>query len=211
MSDNFFSIELDNVGKKYRYDWIFKGISFHFRNDNSYAILGPNGIGKSTFMKILSGHLSPSTGKVNFVSESKKNDNEDQYKSISFAAPYIDLIEELDIEELLDFHFSFKKLHSTVASKKDLISLSNLSKVKGKPIKFYSSGMKQRLKLCIAMCTESAILLLDEPTSNLDKQGIEWYQNMINNFKKDRIVIIASNTEHDYSFCNQQLNIEAFK
>ncbi len=211
MENHRFDIELISVGKKFRYDWIFKNINIRLSNDNSYAVLGPNGIGKSTLMKVLSSHLSPTVGSIHFKQNDQEIDINEVYKSISFAAPYIDLIDELDINELLKFHFSFKKLHREVPSIKECINLTNLTKIQNKPIKYYSSGMKQRLKLCLAMCTESSLVLFDEPTSNLDKQGIAWFQQMIDSFKKDRIVVIASNTEHDYEYCNQFFNISDYK
>jgi ABC-type multidrug transport system ATPase subunit len=215
-------IELKDIGKRFRYEWIFKNITHTFENGKSYAVLGPNGSGKSTLMKILSGHLTPSAGKVTFYNSGKKRDSDTIYHLISYAAPYIDLIEELTLTEIIAFHSKFKPLSKKLSGNTEsakinsLIDILNFQKSKDKEIRFFSSGMKQRLKLALAICSESPILLLDEPTTNLDAQGVEWYQNLIKNFILDsptqnRLVIVASNIEHDYLFCGETLDILEYK
>jgi ABC-type multidrug transport system ATPase subunit len=209
-------IELDNIGKRFRYEWIFKGVSQTFEQAESYAILGPNGSGKSTLMKVLSGHLSPSDGAISFSDkDQKKLSVEDIYKHISYAAPYIDLVEEMTLEELIGYYFSFKKLRKWLIIK-DLVEILGFQKSKNKQIRFFSSGMKQRLKLVLAICADTPILLLDEPTTNLDAQGVAWYQQLISENNRntegvERLVIVASNIEHDYVFCSKQLNILDYK
>lgn len=209
-------IELDNIGKRFRYEWIFKGVSQSFEQGGSYAILGPNGSGKSTLMKVLSGHLSPSDGSISFSEkEQKKLAIEDVYKHISYAAPYIDLVEEMTLEELISYYFRFKTLRKGLTNK-DLVDILGFQKSKNKQIRFFSSGMKQRLKLVLAICADTPILLLDEPTTNLDAQGVAWYQHLISENSQntegvERLVIVASNIEHDYIFCSNQLNILDYK
>ena len=205
-------IELEEVGKRYRYEWIFKNVNQRFEIGNAYAILGPNGVGKSTLMKILSGYLSPSKGKILF-SESSTSlplDADDVFRKISYAAPYIDLIEELTLKEAIKFHQRFKPFYQDV-TEETIFELLNFKKAKNKEIRFFSSGMKQRLKLVLAFCSETPILLLDEPTTNLDAQGVDWYLNLVQQFAKDRLIIVASNIEHDYGFCQEHLNILNYK
>jgi ABC-type multidrug transport system ATPase subunit len=209
-------IELDNIGKRFRYEWIFKGVTQTFQEGGSYAILGPNGSGKSTLMKVLSGHLSPSDGSISFSEkEQKKLAVEDIYKHISYAAPYIDLVEEMTLDELIDYYFKFKTLRKGLINK-DLVDILGFQKSKNKQIRFFSSGMKQRLKLVLAICADTPILLLDEPTTNLDAQGVAWYQQLIsenngNTEGVERLIIVASNIEHDYVFCSKRLNILDYK
>jgi ABC-type multidrug transport system ATPase subunit len=206
-------IELENIGKRFRYEWIFKGVTQSFQQGGSYAILGPNGSGKSTLMKVLSGHLSPSDGSISFSENNqKKLSVEDVYKHISYAAPYIDLVEEMTLEELIGYYFKFKKIRKGLINK-DLVEILGFQKSKNKQIRFFSSGMKQRLKLVLAICADTPILLLDEPTTNLDAQGVAWYQQLIaqNTEGVERLVIVASNIEHDYVFCSKQLNILDYK
>ena len=206
-----FQIELNNIGKRFRYEWIFKNITHSFESGKSYALLGPNGSGKSTLMKILSGHLTPSDGQITFLHNGKKIDGDDVYQLISYSAPYIDVIEEMTLTEMIAFHSKFKPLRKALIIN-DLIRILNFKNAADKEIRFFSSGMKQRLKLALSICSDTPILLLDEPTTNLDAQGVAWYQDLMQQFSdKNRLVIVASNIEHDYDFCEEKLNILDYK
>ena len=206
-----FHIELNNIGKRFRYEWIFKNIIHSFESGKSYALLGPNGSGKSTLMKILSGHLTPSEGQITFLHNGKKIDGDDVYQLISYSAPYIDVIEEMTLTEMIAFHSKFKPLRKALIIN-DLIRILNFKNAADKEIRFFSSGMKQRLKLALSICFDTPILLLDEPTTNLDAQGVAWYQDLMQQFSdKDRLVIVASNIEHDYDFCEERINILEYK
>lgn len=206
-----FSIELRGVGKRFRYEWIFKDIHQTFELGQSYAILGPNGVGKSTLMKILSGHLTPSVGQILFSLNEKKMDTDNIYKHISYAAPYIELIEEFSLREALSFHAQFHPFQQGLNIKKVLELLHFNAATAEKQIKFFSSGMKQRLKLALALCSETPFVLLDEPTTNLDNQGFAWYRQLIDDFGKNRLIIVASNVAHDYDFCHKKISILDFK
>ena len=204
-------IQLNNIGRRFRYDWIFRGVDYTFQQGKQYAVLGPNGSGKSTLLKVISAHLSPTKGTISFIDhQQKKIDKDEVYRNISYAAPYIELIEEFTLSEMLQFHQKFKSYHANLQPK-DLIDLLQFSKSKNKPIQYFSSGMKQRLKLVMALCTDTSILLLDEPTTNLDAQGVAWYRNLIQQYTANRLVIIASNIKHDYDFCDEQISILDYK
>ena len=204
------TIQLEGIGKRFLYDWIFRNIDLSF-SVGAYAILGHNGSGKSTLMKVLSGQLTPSAGKILFTDAAQQQlDNDLIYKSISYAAPYIELIEEFTLEEHLLFHNQFKPFYAglSIEAVKDILKLAG---TKGKFIKYYSSGMKQRLKLALACCSDTPILLLDEPTTNLDRQGVDWYQALVSGYAKDRIAIVASNVEADYFFCTDKVYLPDYK
>jgi len=203
-------IRLHKVSKKYRFEWILKNISTNFAAGNQYAVLGPNGSGKSTFLKIISGHLSPSKGKIEFVLDGENTDVDQVYKEVSIAAPYVELIEEFTLQEALSFHKKFKPFINN-ASVTDMVDLLDLKKSKDKEIKYFSSGMKQRVKLVLAICSQSRLLLLDEPTTNLDQKGIDWYLDLVQSNMKDRITIVASNAAVDYGFCGTRLDIMSYK
>ncbi len=203
-------VQLNNISKRYRFEWVFKKIDYTFETHQRYAITGPNGSGKSTLMRVLSGYLSPTKGKVRFKMDNKVLDIDKVYLHINYAAPYIDLIEELTLEEHLLFHQRFKPFLPNL-NIKSIIELLAFTKAKNKPIQFFSSGMKQRLKLALAICSQSNILLLDEPTTNLDQQGMEWYQSLVEAYGNDRTIIVASNIETDYAFCNEKINILDYK
>ena len=203
-------VVLKNLAKRYQFEWIFRNINFEFVHGNAYAITGPNGSGKSTFLKILSGHLSPSKGNINFIQAGKAVEIDQVYKYVSYAAPYIDLIEEFTLIEAISFHQQFKSFQKNMLPE-DLLKILNFHKSKNKQIRFFSSGMKQRLKLVLNICSDTPVLLLDEPSTNLDQQGIDWYLELMSQFGENRLIFVASNIEKDYSFCKQKLDILDYK
>ena len=203
------TITLEDIGRRFNQEWIFKGINYQFNSGGKYAILGPNGSGKSTLLRVVLGNLSPSEGVITYNNQ-KNIPVERIYESISFAAPYLDLIEEFTLQETIDFHFKFKALQKGF-DEEMVLELLGLKKSQDKALKHFSSGMKQRTKLVLACCTDTPILLLDEPTSNLDKQGVVWYHELIARFTADRLVIVGSNQEAEYSFCNHFVQITDYK
>lgn len=204
-------IQLDKVGKKFTgREWILKDIDCVFEKGQSYAITGNNGSGKSTLIQIVSGMMPMSRGSVKYMMDAGEMPSEDVFREISFAAPYLDLIEEFSLSEMLDFHFKFKKPYKGI-SRNELIKVMYLEKSIDKKVQDFSSGMKQRLKLGLAFYSDVGITLLDEPTSNLDKFGMDWYQEHIRKVKNDRILIIASNQSSEYEFCNCVYHIEQSK
>jgi ABC-type multidrug transport system ATPase subunit len=169
-----------------------------------------NGSGKSTLLQVISGALTPSSGKLIYFDGDEIIDSEKYYQYISLAAPYLELIEDFTLTEVLDFHFKFKsRLNSFDNSA--IISLLGMEKNQNKLIKHFSSGMKQRVKLALAFCSDTPILLLDEPTSNLDTQGTEWYLAMVNQFTSDRITLVCSNQASEYGFCKEHINLADYK
>ena len=205
-----FSITLQNIGRRFNRDWIFRGIGHTFISGESYAILGSNGSGKSTLLAVLNGSLSPSTGIISYSFNDLSVEVDQVFQHISLAAPYLELIEEFSLSEMIDFHFKFKTYKPGI-NKAAIIELLSLPGSPNKLIRYFSSGMKQRLKLALAFCADTPILMLDEPTSNLDSQGVDWYLNLVQQFAKDRLTIICSNQEHEYSFCKHKLSIADYK
>ena len=203
-------INLSQAGKRFNREWIFRNISLNFESANSYAIIGPNGSGKSTLLQCLAGMMQLSEGEIGYTGNLKPLENEDAYKQISFCAPYLELIEEMTLIEFLDFHSSFKHFLPEVTTK-SVIEVLELQPAARKQIRYYSSGMKQRVKLAQAIFSNSKIVLLDEPCSNLDADGIELYHSLINDHCLNRLVIVSSNDEIEYRFCEERINITSFK
>ena len=203
-------IELEQVSKQFRREWVLRKVNLLFEPGEQYAISGPNGSGKSTLLKIISGHLTPSRGKVRYSIPPKSLGIEEVYRHLSYAAPYIDLIEEFTLEEVIRFHFRFKKMHPDL-DQGALIELLGFKKYQQKTIRNFSSGMKQRLKLLLALSTQSSLLILDEPTSNLDQQGVTWYRDLVQRFAPGRLLIVASNVEVDFDFCKHRIQILDWK
>ncbi len=210
------TISLINTGKRFNRDWIFRHLNFQFSTGIAYAITGPNGSGKSTLLQVIAGALSPSEGKLEYHIKSREQysgnpvDADAIYLHLSFAAPYIELIEEMTLLEFLHFHQQFKPLLVSPAIP-DIISLIGLGKATHKQIRYFSSGMKQRVKLAQAVFSDTPVLLLDEPCTNLDAEGIALYQQLITTYCKNRLIIVSSNDEMEYTFCSEQLNINDYK
>jgi len=203
-------ITLKNIGRRFNREWIFNGVNYDFVSGSSYAVLGANGSGKSTLLQVIAGSLTPSEGSVTYEHQDKNIDVENIYQDISLAGPYLELVEEFTLQEVIEFHFNFKKFIPGTNST-DLIELLGFQRARNKPVRNFSSGMKQRVKLALAVCSDTPILLLDEPTANLDQQGIKWYAELIENYASNRLVIVCSNQEHEYYFCNHQLQVMDFK
>lgn len=202
-------IDLNKAGRRFNQEWIFRNFSYQFKGGEQYAILGPNGSGKSTLLSVLTGSLSPSEGTITY-SEAKDIPVEQIYKRISFAAPYLDLIEEFTLQETISFHFKFKGFSAGMNAERVLERLG-LARAQDKPLKYFSSGMKQRTKLALACCADTPMLLLDEPTSNLDTQGIDWYHQLIADFSADKLLVVCSNQEVEYSFCKHFIQVTDYK
>lgn len=204
------TITLSNISKRYNYEWIFNNLSYTFLSNHSYAITGANGSGKSTLLKILSGSLTASSGKISYAENGIEIKSENIFAHVSYCAPYLELINEFSLSESIKFHFKFKKpIHDLTETQ--IIKLSGLEMHKNKRLKNFSSGMKQRVKLLLAFTTDSNILLLDEPTTNLDAQAVDWYFELCKRFCKDRIVIVGSNIEREYLFCEETIILNQYK
>ena len=203
------NITLENIGKKYNRSWIFRAITHRFENGGSYALTGGNGSGKSTLLQIISGFQSPSTGEIYYSdSNAQKIIPENFFKHIAIAAPYMELPEEFTLREMIVFHAKFKKSRFSV---EEIISKLELEKEKDKEIKDFSSGMKQRLKLGLALFFESSIILLDEPATNLDAKSTQWYRDMVKENSSGKTLIISSNQDIEFDFCEHRLHIEDYK
>lgn len=203
-------IELENVGRRFNREWVFKGMDYRFEQGMSYAVLGSNGSGKSTLLQVLLSSLSPSSGQIKYSLNGSLLDVGAFYAHVGFASPYLELIEEFTLKELLDFHFKFKKPIAGMGTG-DIVDLLGFSSSLDKEIRYFSSGMKQRTKLALACCSQTEALFLDEPTSNLDRMGFDWYLRLIRQFRKDRLLVICSNQPHEYDFCDERIAIADYK
>lgn len=203
-------ISLEHISKKFQRHWIFKDINYTFTPNNTYALLGPNGCGKSTLLRVISGMQSPSVGKVHYDIDNKCISVNRVFPHIAYAAPGQEIIEELTLKEFLSFHFQFKRSINNMTVD-DIIASIGLNSSADKPIADYSSGMKQRVKLAQAIFADTPILLLDEPCSNLDQAGVDQYTKWIEEHKEGRLVIVASNDEREYYFCNSRILVEDYK
>ena len=202
-------IILNNAGKRFSREWIFRKLDYEFSGDKWYAITGPNGSGKSTLLQILSASMLLNEGHAEWLN-GKAVDPDTVHLYISFAAPYLELIEEMTAKEFLDFHSTFKKFLNGFSAE-EILAMAALDHAMDKQIRNFSSGMKQRLKLAQAIFSDVPVVLLDEPCTNLDASGFELYYKWINDFCKRRLLIISSNDVAEYKFCSEQLRMQDFK
>lgn len=201
------NIQLTNAGKKYGPHWIFRHLSVEFTEGKKYVVLGPNGSGKSTLLKIVSGGATLSEGTIEYTGGAKKIKPEDIFKQVSVAAPWLDIPEEYDLEEIIVFHTQFKKFVKNIPVK-EAIKIIGLEHTREKHYRAFSSGMKQRVKLGLAILTDTPLLLLDEPVTALDNKAIEWYKEMIETYTQNRTVLVFSNSrEEEYGFCTEKIEI----
>ena len=203
-------IQLEEASKRFQYEWIFKNLSLTISQGQSIALTGSNGSGKSTLLKCISGAIPISSGHIRFKQLDKILPESDWFNFLTISAPYLELPEEFTLSELIDFHFKFKSPLNKI-SKEEILEIIYLEAHADKMISQFSSGMKQRLKLGLALLSEVPVVLLDEPTSNLDRKGIEWYQDLIDKFGQNRILIVCSNEPREYEFCQQKIVLEDYK
>ena len=199
-------IRAEQLAKRFKRQWIFRNFSISIGDKGAYAVTGPNGSGKSTLLRVLAGTLPPSEGRVEYISDGRQLKDSEIYRQIAFAAPYIDLIDEMTVAEHFRFHRSFRPF-------KDGLDVGALVDLLGKRfhrdtmLNAMSSGMKQRMRLALALCSESQLLILDEPTTNLDEQGKEWYHMMLSRFRGNATLLIASNVADDMAVCESTIHV----
>jgi ABC-type multidrug transport system ATPase subunit len=204
-------ITLNQISKRFNFNWIFKGVSLVIKPNEPLVILGSNGSGKSTLLSIIAGASLPSEGQIHWTSNSIEILDSEIYKHVSIAAPYLELIEEFTLQEHLKFHFSVKPLIAGI-SFEQLPRIIGLEKALDRRISYFSSGMRQRLKLALAILSDTPILLLDEPLSNLDRNAGIWYTDLIEQFGKNRLIVVCSNHQADeYAFCKHSISVEDFR
>jgi ABC-type multidrug transport system ATPase subunit len=204
-------IILTGTGKKFNTEWIFRELSYSFEKDHSYAILGRNGSGKSTLLQVIAGSIHPTSGQVKYSKGGQEIPVEKIFHHLTIVAPYLELIEEFTLREMLDFHFFFKSPVAgyTIPGIIDRIGFKDPGR---KTIRLFSSGMKQRVKLILALFSDVSVVLLDEPTMNLDEAGTNWYLQLVNEMMKNRIILVCSNLQQqETTFCKEKLFIEDYK
>ncbi|MFQ3577058.1 MAG: ATP-binding cassette domain-containing protein [Cytophagales bacterium] len=199
-------LTLKNISKKFASQMLYENLNKTLHSGQSWAITGKNGSGKSTLLQIIAGTAQPSKGEVTYEQHQKTIPPDFWYRHLSIVAPYVNLLEELTVTEFLNIHFALKPMLGT---KDEFLTSCHLQDHKNKMLKYFSSGMKQRLKLNLAFRSKSELILLDEPTSNLDKKFTQWYLDEIKtlNERKEKILIVFSNLEEEFSWCEEILDL----
>lgn len=204
-------VKLQNIGKNFQNHAVFKGVSLQLPDNYRGVILGGNGSGKSTLLKVISGALTPSTGSVIFNENGRNIPQEKHSQKVAFCGPYTDLIEDFTLTEILEFHQKFRPFLAGI-SQSEILDWLQLRRFENKSIKTYSSGMKQRVRLALAIFSDVPLLLLDEPTSNLDPDGKLWYRKLIETHLGKRSAIVASNYfAEEYFFAENEIALRDFQ
>ena len=204
-------ISVEKIGKKFVREWIVRNASFELAAGQQYTFVGPNGSGKSTLLQLLTGIMPASEGIIKYIDSTGKEIEVDHwYKHLVVAAPYLELIEEFTLRELIQFHSRFKPFKNGLSFKdfEDFIQLPHAS---GKTLRHFSSGMKQRVKLGLAFMSDVPVIFLDEPTTNLDVPGINWYLDHVVHHTQNQLVLLGSNVKQEYEFCKNIISVSAFK
>lgn len=203
-------IVAQQIGKKYRREWIFRRVNLTLTAGTSYTFVGPNGSGKSTLLQLLAGSLPATEGTLTYSLNGRTLDPDNWFRHVSLAAPYLELVEELTLDELLTFHQTFKPFKTSLTPQVIADRLL-LGHARHKQIKYFSSGMKQRVKLGLAFFSDSPVVILDEPTANLDRQGVAWYHEQVRRLSPVQLLLIGSNVPDEYDFCENVLDIMQWK
>lgn len=207
---NATTLTVSDLGKRFNREWIFRHLNYQFLPGQTYAVTGPNGSGKSTLLQVLWGQMPQTSGALQYRKGANDLPAEDVFRHIAIATPYMDLIEEFTLLEMVNFHFRLKKIRNGL-NREDLLPRMVLEQASDKQLINFSSGMKQRLKLALAFYTEADVYFLDEPGTNLDKKAFAWYLQELSQLPKESVVFIASNNADEYPQNAVSLNILDFK
>lgn len=198
-------VTLSGIGKTFNREVIFREVSMTLTTGSRTAILGPNGSGKSTLLQVIAGALVPSAGTVTHAFDGRPIASDAVYRHTSIAAPYLGLYEELSLRQAIRFHTRFKPLRPGLKDH-DVARIAYLEHAADKPVQHFSSGMKQRLKLALAILSDTSLLLLDEPASNLDAEAIAWFRELLRDHLDERTLVVASNRqEAEHELCTSTI------
>ncbi|GAA5219737.1 ABC transporter ATP-binding protein [Membranihabitans marinus] len=203
-------IEIESLTKEYNYSTIFENISDTFSPNHRIAVLGENGSGKSTFLKVLCGMVDATQGKIRWRNDDRTFQKHQWFQYFSFSSPQLFFGDQMTVEEVFHYFMRLKSFQKDIDPQKALDILS-FEVHRDKPLKRLSSGMYQRIRLVLTICTDAPVLFLDEPCSNLDKKGVDLYHQLIDEYGQNRMIFVASNDEREYDFCDRMLSITDYK
>lgn len=204
-------IVVDQISKKFSRRTVLSGVTFRVQPGAVFGITGRNGSGKSTLMKIIAGLISPTGGSVEFQNAAGVVAPEQVYREIGYAAPYIAMYDEFNALENLRLFARIRSLPFDREKASALLESIGLPTDRHDPVKTYSSGMMQRMRLAFATMHNPGFLFLDEPTSNLDEDGARVVHEIVARYKQDSCVIVASNDSSDLAMCDEVYSLDGTK
>jgi len=206
-----YSVEAVGLNKSFGRRLIFNDLQFKFDKAGVYGISGPNGSGKSTLVRIIAGIIGASKGKIIHKLNDKEILEEQLHNHIGFVSPYLVLYEEFSAFENFKLFAEIRGVKFNQERVDYLLNKFLLFKRKDDLLKTYSSGMKQRVKFIFALMHSPQLLILDEPTSNLDDEGKGSVYELVKEEGQNSIVLIASNEKHDLENCSDIVYLGKYK
>ena len=196
------SITCTDIAKRYIKEILFKDFNYTFDGNKKYVLLGENSSGKSTLVKILGGAIAPTKGKVSYSEPTNNNE------LFSFCSPEMHLLDDFTVKELFQLHFQFKTKKITL---EEQWKRSELYPFLDKKFVELSSGLKNKVKLSLALYTAAPALLLDEPCTNFDANNATWYTETIQELCQDQLIIVASNQGIEHAYCTEKIYLHNYK
>lgn len=204
-------LSLKQVGKKFNKEWIFRKLDLEIPYGTRLAVLGGNGSGKSTLLQVMAGFRLHNEGKIDYLKHDSIIEPDKRFRHISFCSPFLELIDDFTLFELAEHCHSMKPFMSGLQPQ-NFCDIIELKHAENKLIRNFSSGMKQRVKLGLAILSNTEIVFLDEPISNLDQNAIAWYKKMLDTYALDRSIVVCSNNiREEIDFCDRKISVEDFK
>ncbi|MCS6990831.1 MAG: ABC transporter ATP-binding protein [Chitinophagales bacterium] len=204
------TITINHVARRFQSQWVFRDVHLRLSSGAQYALMGPNGSGKTTLLHLIGGFLMPTVGTIQYQIQQRPIDPQHLHRYLSFAAPYIELIDNFSVLELVRWQSRLKPLKDGITAI-DVLKQADLWPHAGKRVDALSSGLRQRLQLALALMAQTPLVLLDEPTANLDAESVLWYQQLLQAHSANRLVVIASNQEADLIHCTSHISVLDFK
>lgn len=205
------SLSVRELKKTFNRRLVFNKLSFEVSSGERIVITGKNGSGKSTLLKILSGVLTESAGSFEYVVDGKKIDRENIYQFVGLVSPYLVMYDEFSAFENLLLISKIRNLKVDEKEINKILDRVGLFERRNDLVRTYSSGMKQRIKYASAILHNPLVLLLDEPTSNLDVEGKNFVDDLVFNFRNDGVVIVATNETQDFKYGERIINLDDYK
>lgn len=203
------SLQVQGLTRKYNRKTILKGLTFA-HSKGTLGIAGPNGSGKSTLMKCLAFLLRPNAGTIQWSENGSPLPSEKVRSLIGYAAPYINLYEELSVTENLEFLAKLGGSTPEPGFYRELLEKVQMHGFEHRLFKTLSTGQQQRVKLAASLVRSPGILFLDEPGSNLDEKGNSLVANIVQEqAQNNTLVIIASNDMREIGLCDQVIELDA--
>ncbi|MEJ5305822.1 MAG: ABC transporter ATP-binding protein [Ignavibacteria bacterium] len=208
---NKVELRVKELKKTFNNRLVFNKLNFELDSGDKLVVTGRNGSGKSTLIKILAGVLTESGGKIEYLINDKKIDRENFYQIVGLVSPYLVVYEEFTAFENLSLFSKIRGLKTSDEEINEILNRVGLFERRNDLVRTYSSGMKQRIKYASAILHNPLVLLLDEPTSNLDIEGKNFVDELVSNFRKDGIVIVATNETQDFKYGEKIINLDEYK